>query len=157
MKSLLKIDLKQFWNKNYQEEQSDTKDIALIRIDLDRFKPINTISMAHPIQAINILKIFRTTYAKSLPSETMFLPVFGGEMNLLFCGLILILNHHRKKIFEESKDWVLIFFMQQIAFRGFSYMASSTDELNPQQKYQHKRQGNMNRTADQKSNHHKLP
>ncbi|MBE2190660.1 MAG: GGDEF domain-containing protein [Alphaproteobacteria bacterium] len=136
--------------------QSDTKDIALIRIDLDGFKPINDF-YGHD-SGDQYFKIFGQRM-QNLFRQNDVLARFGGdEFAILVVDTdIKTITEKMKTIFEESKDWVFEIFGKKIAFRGFSYGISSTDELNLTTKISaQEARETLNRTADQRATHHKL-
>lgn len=105
-----------------------SKEIAVIRIDLDGFKPINDI-YGHQA-GDEYFKIFGQRVQNEFRKDDIVARVGGDE----FCVLALDTDPNEikrkiQRVFEESKNWTFRIHGENIPFRGFSYGVSTSEEL----------------------------
>lgn len=105
-----------------------SKEIAVIRIDLDGFKPINDL-YGHQA-GDEYFKVFGQRIQHEFRKDDIVARVGGDE----FCVLALDTDPNEikrkiQRVFEESKNWTFNIHGQNIAFRGFSYGVSTSEEL----------------------------
>lgn len=105
-----------------------SKEVAVIRIDLDGFKPINDI-YGHQA-GDEYFKIFGQRIQHEFRKDDVVARVGGDE----FCVLALDTepNEIKRKIervFEASKNWSFNIHGEAIHFRGFSYGVATSEEL----------------------------
>ncbi|MDD3021108.1 MAG: GGDEF domain-containing protein [Alphaproteobacteria bacterium] len=131
----------------------DTRDIALIFIDLDGFKPVND-AYGHPA-GDKYFEIFGQRIKHFFREDDILARLGGDEFAILAVDTdVETITKKMDHIFQESKKWVFGIFGDQIAFRGFSYGISSTNELQekmPVKEAMHV----LNVTADNRTLEHK--
>lgn len=132
----------------------NSKEIAVIRIDLDGFKPIND-TYGHQA-GDEYLKIFGQRILHEFRKDDIVARVGGDE----FCVLALDtdpndIKHKIQRVFEESKGWTFNIHGQNIAFRGFSYGVSTSEELDTGLTVEAAMKA-LDRKADDRACNHKL-
>lgn len=105
-----------------------SKEIAVIRIDLDGFKPIND-TYGHPA-GNEYFKIFGQRVQNEFRKDDVVARIGGDE----FCVLAIDTDPNEikrkiQRVFEESKNWTFNIHGENIPFRGFSYGVSTSVEL----------------------------
>ncbi len=129
-------------------------DVAIIRMDLDGFKPIND-NYGHQA-GDKYFEIFGQRIGHFFRKDDVVARLGGDEFAILAVDTdTQSISKKMEAIFEASKNWTFEIMGNKIPFRGFSYGISSTMDLTEKLSVK-EAMAELDHMADQKTNLHKL-